>query len=75
MTDQAELHRQLLDTMTANGSLRSPEWRRAAETVPRHEFLRGGYFRAVPDSAPTAWEAVHEGDTAWLAGCYAMSHS
>ncbi|MFB0617194.1 ATP-grasp peptide maturase system methyltransferase [Streptomyces sp. AGS-58] len=71
MTDQAELHRQLIDTMTTNGSLRSPEWRRAAEAVPRHEFLRGGYFRAVPGSAPTAWEAVHENDAGWLAGCYA----
>ncbi|MFJ4526189.1 ATP-grasp peptide maturase system methyltransferase [Streptomyces sp. NPDC088810] len=71
MTDQAVLHRKLLDMMAASGSLPSPEWRRAAETVPRHEFLRGGYFRPVPGSAPTAWEAVHEGDPGWLAGCYA----
>ncbi|MFC9680021.1 ATP-grasp peptide maturase system methyltransferase [Streptomyces sp. NPDC056948] len=71
MTDQAELHRQLLDRMTANGSLRTEPWKRAAAAVPRHEFLRGGYFRTVDGSAPTAWESVREGEAGWLDGCYA----
>ncbi|MET9757687.1 ATP-grasp peptide maturase system methyltransferase [Streptomyces sp. NPDC006372] len=71
MTDQAQLRRRLLDSMTATGSLRTEPWKRAAEAVPRHEFLRGGYFRLVTDAEPTAWEAVHEGDEGWLEGCYA----
>ncbi|MEU0188326.1 ATP-grasp peptide maturase system methyltransferase [Streptomyces afghaniensis] len=70
MSDQAQLHRQLVDRMTANGSLRTEPWTRVAEAVPRHEFLRGGFFRMVAGAAPTAWEAVHEGDDGWLEGCY-----
>ncbi|MER5214881.1 ATP-grasp peptide maturase system methyltransferase [Streptomyces sp. NPDC002838] len=71
MTDQSQLHRQLLDRMTANGSLRTEPWKQAAAAVPRHEFLRGGFFRLVTGSVPTAWESVREGDEGWLEGCYA----
>ncbi|MET9817553.1 ATP-grasp peptide maturase system methyltransferase [Streptomyces sp. NPDC006355] len=71
MTDQAQLHQQLVDRMMANGSLRTESWARVAEAVPRHEFLRGGFFRRAADTTVTAWEAVHEGDDGWLESCYA----
>ena len=37
--------------------------------MPRHEFLRSGFFRRVPCAA--AWAPVLEGDDDWLTGCYA----
>ncbi|UXY33019.1 ATP-grasp peptide maturase system methyltransferase [Streptomyces sp. HUAS TT20] len=70
MTDQAQLHKQLLHTLTAGGSLRTEPWKRAAEAVPRHEFLRGGFFRRVEASAQLAYEPVLEGDAGWLEACY-----
>ncbi|WP_257003694.1 ATP-grasp peptide maturase system methyltransferase [Streptomyces sp. SA15] len=39
--------------------------------MPRHEFLRGGFFRRVPGAASAAWAPVLEGDEDWLTGCYA----
>ncbi|MEV0243091.1 ATP-grasp peptide maturase system methyltransferase [Streptomyces sp. NPDC050674] len=72
MTDQGQLHRQLIDRMTNNGSLRTDPWRKAAAAVPRHEFLRGGYFRRVAGPRfHSAWEPVQAGDADWLEGCYA----
>ncbi|WP_405771643.1 ATP-grasp peptide maturase system methyltransferase [Actinacidiphila glaucinigra] len=56
--------------MTEQGSVRSPEWRDAVAVTPRHEFLRGGYFRWVEGSSPTAWEPVMPDDPDWLTGCY-----
>jgi len=70
VTDQAQLRKQLLHTLTANGSLRTEPWKRAAETVPRHEFLRDGFFRRVEGSAPGAWTSVLESDAGWLDACY-----
>lgn len=71
MTDQAQLRKQLIDTMTANGSLRTEPWKRAAERVARHEFLRSGFFRLVDGSVPTAWTPVMAADAGWLEACYA----
>ncbi|MDQ0761944.1 ATP-grasp peptide maturase system methyltransferase [Streptomyces canus] len=71
MSDHEQLHRQLIDSMTASGSLRTEPWKRAAEAVPRHEFLRGGFFRLVPGSVPSAWAPVVEEGDGWLEGCYA----
>lgn len=71
MTDQAELHQQLIDRMTTNGSLRTEPWKLAAAAVARHEFLRGGFFRRAVGTHFTAWESVREGDKGWLEGCYA----
>ncbi|MYX46298.1 ATP-grasp peptide maturase system methyltransferase [Streptomyces sp. e14] len=70
MTDQAQLLKGLVETLVANGSVRSEAWRKVAETVPRHEFLRGGFFRRVEGAVPTAWEPVLEEDDGWLEGCY-----
>ena len=71
MSDRALLHQQLIDTLTASGSLRPGPWKRAAESVPRHEFLRGGFFRRVEDAVPAAWAPVLEDGTGWLEACYA----
>lgn len=71
MSDQAQLHRQLIDSMAASGSLRTDAWKHAAETVPRHEFLRGGFFHPVPGAMPSAWAPVLEDCDGWLESCYA----
>ncbi|MGW2353763.1 ATP-grasp peptide maturase system methyltransferase [Actinacidiphila glaucinigra] len=69
MSDR-DLRDQLLRHMTEQGTVRSPQWRDAVAATPRHEFLRGGYFRWVDGSSPTAWEPVMPDDPDWLAGCY-----
>ncbi|GGJ60633.1 ATP-grasp peptide maturase system methyltransferase [Streptomyces brasiliensis] len=71
MSDHEQLLRQLIERMTASGSLRTEPWKDAATAVPRHEFLRNGFFRAVPGSAPTAWTPVLEDGDGWLTACYA----
>ncbi|WP_328445133.1 ATP-grasp peptide maturase system methyltransferase [Streptomyces sp. NBC_00386] len=68
MSDQALLQ-QLVSTLTANGSLRTAPWKQAAAAVPRHEFLRGGFFRRVSGS-PSAWAPILEDDPRWLDACY-----
>ncbi|WP_089226511.1 ATP-grasp peptide maturase system methyltransferase [Actinacidiphila glaucinigra] len=68
--NEQDLRRQLLVYLTAGRSVRSPQWRQAVAVTGRHEFLRGGFFRQVPGSAPTAWEPVMPGDEGWLSGCY-----
>ncbi|MEV0982022.1 ATP-grasp peptide maturase system methyltransferase [Streptomyces sp. NPDC049915] len=70
MTDHPQLLASLIDTLSAGGNLRSPAWKRAAEAVPRHEFLRGGFFRRIQNSVPSAWEPVLESDPGWLEACY-----
>ncbi|MEU0370864.1 ATP-grasp peptide maturase system methyltransferase [Streptomyces sp. NPDC006283] len=71
MTDQAQqLRNQLVDTLTANGSVRTAPWKQAAEAIPRHGFLRGGFFRRVDGAGPTAWAPVMEGEDDWLEACY-----
>ncbi|MFE6195581.1 ATP-grasp peptide maturase system methyltransferase [Streptomyces sp. NPDC057838] len=70
MTEEAQLHRLLLDRLTSAGSLRTEPWKRAAATVPRHEFLRGGFFRRAHGTDFTAWQSVRPGEPGWLEGCY-----
>ncbi|MFJ3659291.1 ATP-grasp peptide maturase system methyltransferase [Streptomyces sp. NPDC090119] len=65
-----QLHHQLVDSLTAAGALRTKAWKAAAEAVPRHQFLSGGFFQRVPDSSPTSWRPVLEGSVGWLSGCY-----
>ncbi|MFE5940545.1 ATP-grasp peptide maturase system methyltransferase [Streptomyces sp. NPDC056470] len=68
MTDHAQqLRTQLLNELTAGGSLRTEEWRAAADAVARHEFLRGGFFR---HAGGAAWEPVLQDDPGWLEACY-----
>ncbi|MEV7082561.1 protein-L-isoaspartate(D-aspartate) O-methyltransferase [Streptomyces sp. NPDC093516] len=68
MTEEAHLHRLLLDRMTSTGSLRTEPWKRAAAAVPRHEFLRGGFFRRAHGSDFTAWHPVRRAEPGWLEG-------
>ncbi|MFD8737434.1 ATP-grasp peptide maturase system methyltransferase [Streptomyces sp. NPDC059618] len=70
MTDAAQLHRQLLETLTAGGSLRTRPWKEATASVLRHEFLQSGFFRRLDGAVPAAWEPVLNGDDDWLAACY-----
>ncbi|MEV4333457.1 ATP-grasp peptide maturase system methyltransferase [Streptomyces sp. NPDC049597] len=70
MSDDKILRERLADELTGNGSLRSPQWRQAVLDVPRHEFLRGGYFRQVDGPGPTGWEPVMPDAPAWLPACY-----
>ncbi|MFG2774999.1 ATP-grasp peptide maturase system methyltransferase [Streptomyces sp. NPDC048350] len=68
MTDQAQaLRTQLLNELTAGGHVRTDPWKTAAGTVPRHDFLRGGFFRHAGSSA---WEPVLHDDPGWLEACY-----
>ncbi|WP_394425726.1 ATP-grasp peptide maturase system methyltransferase [Streptomyces sp. SGAir0957] len=70
MNDDEQLLHHLIDRLTADGALRTEPWKRAAAAVPRHEFLRGGFFRVVPHTTPTAWKAVHRSSPEWLPTCY-----
>ncbi|WP_073952870.1 ATP-grasp peptide maturase system methyltransferase [Streptomyces kebangsaanensis] len=69
MNDQG-LRVRLAQCLTADGHLRTEPWRGAVEAVPRHEFLRGGFFEMVEASAPTAWRPVMPDDPQWLGRCY-----
>jgi len=71
VSDHEKLLRQLIDSMTASGSLRTQPWKDAAATVDRHEFLRDGFFRVVPGSTPTAWTPVLRDGDGWIEACYA----
>ncbi|MEU2507898.1 ATP-grasp peptide maturase system methyltransferase [Streptomyces sp. NPDC007863] len=70
MSDDKTLREALAERLAAGGRLRSPRWRRAVLDTPRHEFLRGGYFRRVDGDGPTGWEPVLSDDPAWLPGTY-----
>lgn len=65
--DSAALRRDLAERLAADGALRTEPWRAAVEAVPRHEFLRGGFFRRFGD----AWRPVPADREGWLDRCYA----
>ncbi|MFF1451072.1 ATP-grasp peptide maturase system methyltransferase [Streptomyces sp. NPDC058274] len=56
--------------LAGSSHLHTEPWREAVEAVPRHEFLRGGFFEQVEGSAPTAWAPVMPNDPRWLERCY-----
>ncbi|MDX3078621.1 ATP-grasp peptide maturase system methyltransferase [Streptomyces sp. MI02-7b] len=70
MSSEQALREQLLGDLTEQGSARSSQWQDAVSVTARHEFLRGGFFRRVEDSAPTAWEPVMPDHPEWLTACY-----
>jgi methyltransferase of ATP-grasp peptide maturase system len=65
-----ELRLQLAKTLTTSGHLRTQPWRDAVESVPRHEFLRGGFFERVEGNGPTAWSPIMPHAPQWLERCY-----
>ncbi|MFJ5218746.1 ATP-grasp peptide maturase system methyltransferase [Streptomyces sp. NPDC088354] len=65
-----ELREGLVGLLAERGRLHSPQWRETVLATPRHEFLRGGFFRHVPDSMPTAWAPVMPDHPDWLSACY-----
>ncbi|MEU6391473.1 ATP-grasp peptide maturase system methyltransferase [Streptomyces sp. NPDC046939] len=68
--NEQRLLQHLVATLRAKGALRTEPWKEAAAAVPRHEFLRGGFFRAVPGTEPTAWTSVRPDSGEWLPACY-----
>lgn len=70
MSNEQILRRALAEQLAANGQLRTDPWRQAMEKVPRHEFLRGGFFDTVPGDGPTSWTPVMPHDPGWLERCY-----
>ncbi|MFJ7266348.1 ATP-grasp peptide maturase system methyltransferase [Streptomyces sp. NPDC099050] len=68
---EQELRARLAAQLVAGGQLRTQSWREAVEAVPRHEFLRGGFFERVDNPGrPTAWTPVMPDAPLWLERCY-----
>jgi hypothetical protein len=68
-----ELRRRLADRLEAKGDLRSPQWRRAVERVPREAFLGDRVYRQVDGPGPTLWEPTTPadvGEAEWLELAY-----
>ncbi|MBT2468937.1 ATP-grasp peptide maturase system methyltransferase [Streptomyces sp. ISL-66] len=70
MSDDQELRRILAAQLSAGQHLRTPPWRAAVEAVPRHEFLRGGFFDRIDTGGPTAWTPVMPDAPLWIERCY-----
>ncbi|MBI0376159.1 ATP-grasp peptide maturase system methyltransferase [Streptomyces albiflaviniger] len=72
MRDDERLRVGLGERLREAGCLRTAPWQAAVEAVPRHEFLRGGFFEQIPGASPTAWRPVlPDDDGRWLERCYA----
>ncbi|WP_457028042.1 ATP-grasp peptide maturase system methyltransferase [Kitasatospora sp. P5_F3] len=69
MSTSAELRAALVEQLTKDGTLTEPEWRSAAENVPRELFV-GSFFLPVPGSNPTAYRPVHKDEPGWLEQIY-----
>lgn len=70
MTDDKGLRLALAERLAADGRLRTEPWRAAVEAVPRHEFLRGGFFERADSPGRTAWQPVLPDAPPWLGRCY-----
>lgn len=70
MTDDKALRLALAERLAASGHLRTEPWRAAVEDVPRHEFLRGGFFERADSPGSTSWRPVLPDDPRWLGNCY-----
>ncbi|MFI9236923.1 ATP-grasp peptide maturase system methyltransferase [Streptomyces sp. NPDC053079] len=69
----AELRERLAQQLEDGGHLRSPAWRAAVETVPRHECVRT-FFRRSQGPRGTLWTPVvptQENASTWLEEAYA----
>ncbi|MHC5902648.1 ATP-grasp peptide maturase system methyltransferase [Streptomyces sp. S6] len=71
MTDDKAHRLRLAEELSANGYLSTTPWRAAVEAVPRHEFLRGGFFERVDAGGPTRWRPVMPDAEQWMRRCYA----
>ncbi|MET7764528.1 ATP-grasp peptide maturase system methyltransferase [Streptomyces sp. NPDC005393] len=70
MIDDKGLRLALAERLAAGGQLRTDPWRVAVEAVPRHEFLRGGFFERADSPGQTAWQPVLPDAPQWLGRCY-----
>ncbi|MCX4747257.1 ATP-grasp peptide maturase system methyltransferase [Kitasatospora sp. NBC_01287] len=69
MTDAERLRANLVDTLTAEGVLPDPAWRKAAEAVPRELFV-ASHFTEVAGSNPTSYRVTHPDAPGWLEAVY-----
>jgi protein-L-isoaspartate O-methyltransferase len=67
MTDATVLRKQLVGNLVAAGVLRSSQWQKAFETVPRHAFLPR-FFTCTDDGM--RYVAVDSSDPQWLSLVY-----
>ncbi|GAA1456521.1 ATP-grasp peptide maturase system methyltransferase [Nocardiopsis exhalans] len=71
-----ELRTQLVQSLTDQGYLPDPHWRKAFEAVPRHVFVPGFYLRSEEEPTDSAgvpvWEPVTErtDPQRWLSAAY-----
>ncbi|GAA2141697.1 ATP-grasp peptide maturase system methyltransferase [Kitasatospora kazusensis] len=70
MSTSAELRAALVDQLAEDGTLTEPEWRNAAQVIPR-ELFAGSFFAPIPGSNPTSYRPVREGEPGWLEEVYA----
>ncbi len=64
--DWQERARRLADQLTADGDLRTPTWRDALVSVPRHEFVPF-YYELDASSRPATWTRHEPRDPAGTA--------
>lgn len=55
--NEEQLRQQLADQLHEAGDLRSPQWRRAVEAIPRHLFIPE-FFRPITTPQGMMWEPV-----------------
>ncbi|WP_406285840.1 protein-L-isoaspartate(D-aspartate) O-methyltransferase [Embleya sp. NBC_00896] len=67
----AELNARMVEHLTMHLRGLPDDLSAAIRAVPRHFFVRRGYFEPVPGSSPTAYRAVQAGSgSAWLETIY-----
>jgi protein-L-isoaspartate O-methyltransferase len=57
--DAARLRHRLAQQIADEGNVRSPQWRDAVESVPRHEFVPEFFNRVDAEAGPTLWAPRH----------------
>lgn len=67
MIEETALRLAMSDRLAAGGHVHTKAWHSALEAVPRHLFVKDGYF--VQGEGP-AWRPVMPDDPSWLEGCY-----
>jgi methyltransferase of ATP-grasp peptide maturase system len=70
--NEEQLRQRLADQLEEAGDLRTPQWRRAVESVPRHLFIPE-FFRPINSPKGIIWEPVTPetvGADEWLAQVY-----
>ncbi|MGH3932938.1 MAG: methyltransferase domain-containing protein, partial [Pseudonocardiaceae bacterium] len=76
VTDWPDRAQRLAEKLVADGDLRSPQWKSALCTVPRHEFIPH-YYRHDTSTRPATWRLITPTDPAqiqvWLELVYSAT--